>query len=63
VFLLFSITIYVGDMLVVLFYFQVRLYESGKIALVYGACTGNPSSPTASIGINMFLGVQDGFTV
>ena len=38
------------------FNFQVRLYESGKVALVYGPCTGNPSSPTASIGINMFPG-------
>ena len=35
------------------FNLQVRLYESGKIDFVYGSSTGDPSYPSASIGINM----------
>ena len=38
------------------FNLQARLYESGKIDFVYGSSTGNPASPSASIGINMLPG-------
>ena len=38
------------------FNYQVKLYENGKIEFVYGSCTGSPSSPSASIGINMLPG-------
>ncbi|MDD3144104.1 MAG: carboxypeptidase regulatory-like domain-containing protein, partial [Candidatus Cloacimonetes bacterium] len=38
------------------FAFQVRLYESGKIDMVYGPAVGTPSNPSASIGINMLPG-------
>ena len=36
--------------------FQIRLYESGKIAIHYGSYTGTPNSASASIGINMLPG-------
>ena len=39
-----------------MFNLQVRLYENGKINIVYGSSTGDPYSPTASIGINMLPG-------
>ncbi len=39
-----------------LFNYQVKLYENGKIELVYGSSTGAPSSASASIGINMLPG-------
>ncbi len=38
------------------FSFQVRLYENGKIDMVYGAATGANNLPSASIGINMAPG-------
>ena len=38
------------------FDFQVRIYETGKIDVVYGTSTGAPNSPSASIGINMAPG-------
>jgi len=38
------------------FNLQVRLYENGKIDFVYGSSTGDPNSPSASIGINMLPG-------
>ncbi|MDZ4182264.1 MAG: choice-of-anchor D domain-containing protein, partial [Candidatus Cloacimonadaceae bacterium] len=38
------------------FSFQARLYENGKIDMVYGAATGAPNLPSASIGINMTPG-------
>ncbi len=38
------------------FNLQARLYENGKIDFVYGSSTGNPNSPSASIGINMLPG-------
>jgi len=36
--------------------FQVKLYENGKIELVYGSFTGAPANASASIGINMSPG-------
>ncbi len=39
-----------------LFNFQVRIYETGKIDMVYGSSTGAPNLPSASIGINMAPG-------
>jgi len=38
------------------FNLQARLYENGKIDFVYGSSTGDPNSPSASIGINMLPG-------
>jgi len=38
------------------FTFQVMLYESGKVAFVYGPSTGTPANASASIGINMAPG-------
>jgi hypothetical protein len=38
------------------FNFQVVLYESGKIELIYGPHTGEPNTATATIGINMSPG-------
>jgi len=38
------------------FNLQARLYENGKIDFVYGSSTGDPTSPSASIGINMLPG-------
>lgn len=38
------------------FNFQVRLYQDGKIEIIYGPGTGTPNNPTASIGINMLPG-------
>lgn len=35
------------------FDFQVRLYETGVIEFIYGPANGEPSLPSASIGINM----------
>ena len=35
------------------FNFQVQLYETGKISIIYGASGGTPNNPSASIGINM----------
>jgi hypothetical protein len=39
-----------------LFNFQAKIFESGKISFVYGSSTGAPTSPSASIGINMAPG-------
>ncbi|MCB5257910.1 MAG: carboxypeptidase regulatory-like domain-containing protein, partial [Candidatus Cloacimonetes bacterium] len=39
-----------------LFNLQARLYENGKIDFVYGSSTGDPNTPSASIGINMLPG-------
>jgi len=44
-----------------MFNLQVRLYENGKIDIVYGSSTGDPYSPTASIGINMLPGGSSWF--
>ncbi|MDZ4121585.1 MAG: hypothetical protein U1C33_04150, partial [Candidatus Cloacimonadaceae bacterium] len=38
------------------FSFQSRIYESGKIDMVYGPSTGAPANASASIGINMAPG-------
>ncbi|HQM79745.1 MAG TPA: carboxypeptidase regulatory-like domain-containing protein, partial [Candidatus Syntrophosphaera sp.] len=38
------------------FNLQARLYENGKIDFLYGSSTGDPASPSASIGINMLPG-------
>lgn len=38
------------------FSFQVRIYQTGKIDMLYGPSTGSPNSPSASIGINMLPG-------
>lgn len=38
------------------FNFQVRIYETGKIDMIYGSSTGTPASASASIGINMIPG-------
>ena len=38
------------------FNFQVRIYETGKIDMIYGSATGAPASASASIGINMLPG-------
>ncbi len=38
------------------FSFQTRLYETGKIDMVYGPSTGAPVNASASIGINMTPG-------
>lgn len=35
---------------------QIKLFESGKIQFVYGPADGNPTTPSASIGINMLPG-------
>ena len=35
---------------------QIRLYETGKIAIHYGSATGTPNNASASIGINMLPG-------
>jgi hypothetical protein len=38
------------------FNFQARLYETGKIDIIYGSSVGTPNNPSASIGINMAPG-------
>ncbi|MDP2174161.1 MAG: carboxypeptidase regulatory-like domain-containing protein [Candidatus Cloacimonadaceae bacterium] len=38
------------------FSFQARIYETGKIDMVYGPSTGTPAAASASIGINMAPG-------
>jgi len=38
------------------FNLQARIYETGKIDIIYGSSTGAPSNPSASIGINMAPG-------
>lgn len=38
------------------FNFQVRIYQNGKIDMLYGPSIGNPSFASASIGINMLPG-------
>jgi hypothetical protein len=38
------------------FNMQARLYENGKIDMVYGSATGTPNFPSASIGISMLPG-------
>ncbi len=43
------------------FDFQAKLYENGKIEFVYGNATGTPTSPSASIGINMSTGGSDNY--
>ena len=43
------------------FNFQIKLYENGKIAFIYGNNTGMPNNPSASIGINMLPGGNEWF--
>ncbi|MBW6514598.1 MAG: carboxypeptidase regulatory-like domain-containing protein [Candidatus Syntrophosphaera sp.] len=38
------------------FNLQARIYENGKIDIIYGPATGTPSNASASIGINMAPG-------
>ncbi|MBW6514923.1 MAG: hypothetical protein K0B87_09265, partial [Candidatus Syntrophosphaera sp.] len=38
------------------FNIQVRIYETGKIDMIYGPATGTPANASASIGINMAPG-------
>ena len=40
---------------------QVQMHENGKVAFVYGASTGAPNWPSASIGINMTPGGANWF--
>lgn len=46
---------------VTVFNYQVRLYETGTVAFVYGAGVGTPTGASASIGINMLPGGNENF--